>query len=123
MQIWHNREGGIENQVMADFNFIGVMGAISTSAQIKDGTAVFGLTMRTATTNIEYKVFTMIGYLIEKSITPYIIEENIGKRIFVQGSILEQNVIKMDRIYFVDALTSINQIKRLKEQEIDFSED
>jgi len=108
---------------MADFNFIGVMGAISTSAQIKDGTAVFGLTMRTATTNIEYKVFTMIGYLIEKSITPYIIEENIGKRIFVQGSILEQNVIKMDRIYFVDALTSINQIKRLKEQEIDFSED
>lgn len=108
---------------MADFNFIGVMGIISTSAQIKDGTALFGLNMRTAKNNIQYTIMTTTSYLIEKSIEPYIISENIGKRVFVQGSIMDQNVIKMDRIYFVDALISKGQAQQIKEQEIDFSKD
>lgn len=109
---------------MADFNFVGLMGVLSLPAQIKsDGTAFFGMKMRTHQGDIQFTVITNLNYLVERSIGPYMIEKNIGKRIFVIGSIAGDNVIFPTKIHFIDNLISLEEAKKMQGEEIDFSND
>lgn len=109
---------------MADFNAIEILGAVnSPAAYQKDGTAVFNLLYRGGVKPMNYIIATNLRYLIEKTIQPYIITENLGKRVIIVGSIIDHNIIAPTRIYFIDSFLSAEQAAAKKKQEVDFSDD
>lgn len=100
---------------MADFNSIEILGTVnSPAAYQKDGTAVFNLLYRGGVKPMNYIIATNLRYLIEKTIQPYIIAENLGKRVMIVGSIIDYNIIAPTRIYFIDSFYLLNkqQLKR-----------
>lgn len=109
---------------MADFNVIEILGTVNSAASYReDGTAVFHLLYRGGVKPMNYVIATNFRYLIDKTIKPYIIPENIGKRVMVVGSIIDSQIIAPTRIHFIDAFLSEEQIADKKKQEIDFSDD
>lgn len=109
---------------MADFNIIEILGTVnSPAAYQKDGTAVFNLLYRGGVKPMNYIIATNLRYLIEKTIQPYIISENLGKRVMIVGSIIDHNIIAPTRIYFIDLFLSAEQAAAKKTQEVDFSDD
>lgn len=109
---------------MADFNVIEILGTVNSPASYQqDGTAVFNLLYRGGVKPMNYIIATNLRYLIEKTIQPYIIAENLGKRVIIVGSIIDHNIIAPTRIYFIDSFLSAEQAADKKKQEADFSDD
>lgn len=107
-----------------DFNVIEILGVVDSAASDqKDGTVAFNLSYRGGVKPMHYIIATNLRYLIDKTIQPYIIPENIGKRVMIVGSIIDVNIITPQRIYFVDSFLSANQAAAKKNQEVDFSDD
>ena len=98
---------------MADFNVIEILGTVNSPASYQqDGTAVFNLLYRGGVKPMNYIIATNLRYLIEKTIQPYIIAENLGKRVIIVGSIIDHNIIAPTRIYFIDSFLSAEQETR-----------
>lgn len=109
---------------MADFNVIEILGTVNSVASYKeDGTAAFILLYRGGVKPVNYVIATNLRYLIDKTIKPFIIRENIGKRVMIVGSIIDTNIIAPNRIHFIDAFVSAEQAAKIKNEEVDFSDD
>lgn len=106
---------------MTDFNVILMLGTLASEAKFfDDKTAGFKI----CHSAVDYWVVTTYTYIIDKTINNYIIKDNIGKRLLINGTLVPgEKTIAPSRIQFIDAFLSKEQVAMLQENEIPFDDD
>lgn len=109
---------------MIDFSNVTISGTLNSAATLRDdGSAIFHIVYSGGIKPIKYAIVTNLKFLIEKSIKPFMIAENNGKRMVITGSLIDANIIAPNRIIFVDSFVSSEQAAKTKKDTIDFSDD